>query len=251
MPAQEKPCRVFLCRLRAWPHAGRSCEHVGVFGDSYDGDSRASVARREDAPSGGDLERRRPGELTPSELLIRRRNRRWLVTLAIPALVLGVAALAATLLASASANKPGVNPLAVPAGYKAVSDGVFAYAVPSGWSTSETYSDDAGDLDTAGSQGWIAEHVDTRTQAPVMGEAPPTVFADFGEPKPTPYHISAGEPVRLSGVNVSYRYLITREGFQATAIDAWLSRSRAEIWLLIDADPATTRVILSSFTSSP
>ena len=217
-----------------------------MFGNSYEGDSGASLTRREEVAQGGELERRRPGELTPSELVIRRRNRRWLVSLAIPALVLGVAALAATLLASA--NKPGMAPLAVPAGYKAVSDGVFAYAVPSGWSTSSAYSDDAGDLDTAGPQSWVAEHVDTRTQAPILGEAPPASFADFGQQKPTPYHVSVGQPTRLSGVTAAYRYQMTRPGFRATAIDAWQSKSAAEIWLLIDADPATTKVILSTFT---
>ena len=145
-----------------------------------------------------------------------------------------MAALAATLLASA--NKPGVAPLAVPAGYKAVSDGVFAYAVPSGWSTSSTYSDDAGDLDTAGPQGWVAEHVDTRTQAPILGETPPATFADFGQQKPTPYQVGGGQATRLSGMTVAFRYQITRPGFRATAIDAWQSKSAAEIWLLIDAD---------------
>ncbi len=217
-----------------------------MFGNSYEGDSGASLAPREDAPQGGELERRRPGELTASELVIRRRNRRWLVFLAVPALVLGVAALAATLLASA--NKPGVAPLAVPAGYKAVSDGVFAYAVPSGWSTSSTYSDDAGDLDTAGPQGWVAEHVDTRTQAPILGETPPATFADFGQQKPTPYQVDGGQATRLSGMTVAFRYQITRPGFRATAIDAWQSKSAAEIWLLIDADSTTTNVILSTFT---
>ena len=46
---------------------------------------------------------------------------------------------------------------------------------------------------------------------------------------------------------MAYRYTMTRPGgFEATAIDAWQSRSGAEIWLLIRADPATTASVLAS-----
>jgi hypothetical protein len=278
---------------RAWFRARVTCEHVRVFGPSYDGDPEPSLSDADEAEigfhlerrrpagssppgralggrpspapprrpggieapppggsgrSGGRLERRRPGELTVAELAVRRRNRRWLVLLTIPAVILGVAALGAALLDSGSS--PGVSPLSVPGGYKAVSDGVFAYAVPSSWSTSDEYSDDAGDLDTVGASGWAAEHADTRDTAPVAGETPPASFADFGQSRPTPYRLSSGQPTHLGSATVAYRYQITRpDGFRGTAIDAWQARSKSEVWLLIQASPATTAAILSTFTA--
>jgi hypothetical protein len=35
-------------------------------------------------------------------------------------------------------------------------------------------------------------------------------------------------------------------GFAATAVDAWRSATGAELWLVVDADPATTSAILAS-----
>jgi len=196
--------------------------------------------------SGGALEPRRSAELTVAEKALRRRNRQWLLVVAIPALVLGVAALIAAIVADQSDSS--VSPVSIPAGYKAVSDGVFAYSVPSSWSMNDLYSDDVGDLDTSGSSGWVAEHVDARATAPVEGETPPQAFRDFGLDTPAPFQIGPAQPARVQGTAVAYRYQITRAGgFQATAIDAWQSSSGAEIWLLVDASHATTAKILTTF----
>jgi hypothetical protein len=219
--------------------------HPGVFPAAQPSPTGPGLAGRR-RPPGGDLERRQPGELTPAERAIRRRNRRWLVFIAVPALVLGVAALVASLVASQAT--PSVAPLRVAPGYRAVSDGTFAYAVPVGWSMSSAYSDDVGDLDTAGRSGWVAEHLDGRTSAPAPGEKPPGAFEAFGEGVPTPYSISGPRPMSLHGTTVAYRYLVTRPGgFRATAVDAWQASSDTEIWLLIDASPATTAEVLASF----
>jgi hypothetical protein len=197
-------------------------------------------------PAGGVLERRRPGELTPEELKIRRRNRQWFMVIAIPAVVLGVAALAASIVADQST--PSVKPASVPAGYKAVSDGVFAYSVPSAWATNDLYTDDAGDLYTSGSSGWVAEHVQTRRNPPALGETPPQAFRAFGVNVPSAFHMSAGAPTRVPDTTVAFRYQITRPGgFVATAVDAWQSSSGAEIWLEVNASPATTAEILRTF----
>jgi hypothetical protein len=194
----------------------------------------------------GALERRRGAELTPAERKVRRRNRQWFLVIAIPAAVLGVAALAASIIADQST--PSVKPVSVPAGYKAVSDGVFAYAVPAVWTTNDLYTDDAGDLDTSGQTGWVAEHVDARPGPPVAGETPPEAFRAFGVNAPSPYQISGGQPTQVPGAAVAFRYQVSRPGgFQATAIDAWQSSSGAEIWLLVNAPPATTAEIVGTF----
>jgi hypothetical protein len=210
----------------------RPCQHGGV-------------QELPSSTSGQELERRRDSELTPAELAARRRNRRWLGLVIVPSLLVGAVALVAALAASSGGSS--VRPLSVPHGYKAVSDGYFAYAVPTSWSQSAAYTDDVGDLDTQGVTGWAAEHVDARATPPVPGEKPPGSFTAFGEPQPTPYQIGGATPIRVSGATVAYRYLVTRPGgFQATAIDAWQTSSGAEIWLLVDADPGTTATILAS-----
>ena len=119
-----------------------------------------------------DLERRRGAELTPHERATRRRNRRLISYILVPSLLVGTAALLAALIASRGG--PSIRPLSVPPGYQSVSDGYFAYAVPSSWSQSEAYTDDVGDLDTQGTTGWAAEHVDARADAPKAGETPPS-----------------------------------------------------------------------------
>jgi hypothetical protein len=211
-------------------------------------DIRSGQPGRATAKSGpgSALERRRGGELTPAEKKVRRRNRQWFMVIAIPSAVLGVAALTASIIADQST--PSVKPVSVPAGYKAVSDGVFAYAVPAAWTTNDLYSDDVGDLDTSGRTGWVAEHVGARPSPPVAGETPPPALRAFGANTPSPYQISTGQPTRVPGAAVAFRYQVSRPGgFQATAIDAWQSSSGAEIWLLVDASPATTAQILGTF----
>jgi len=190
------------------------------------------------------LEGRAPGQLTPAELASRRRNRRWLALVLGPSLVIGAAALIAALVASS--DGPSLHPVHLPVGYQAVSDGYFAYAVPSGWSQSAAYTDDVGDLDTQGQTGWVAEHVGARADAPTVGETPPASLATFGESRPVPYRMGPATPTRVSGATVAYQYSLTRPQFQATVIDAWQASSGAEVWLVVHADAATTAIVLSS-----
>jgi hypothetical protein len=203
-------------------------------------------AEGESGVAGGALERRHGTELTPAEKKVRRRNRQWFMVIAIPAAVLGVAALVASIVADQST--PSVKPVTVPAGYKAVSDGVFAYAVPAAWSTNDLFTDDVGDLETSGSTGWVAEHVSERRNPPLSGETPPGAFQALGVNTPTPFEIGRGEPVRVPGAETAFRYQISRPGgFRAIAVDAWQAGSGGEIWLEVDASPQTTAEILSTF----
>jgi hypothetical protein len=168
-----------------------------------------------------------------------------MTVIAVPAVIIGIVALVLTL--NLSSSGPSVHPAFVPAGYKAVNDGYFAYAVPTGWSENPFYSDDVGDLDTSGSSGWVAEHVDARAVPPTAGEAPPAVLATFGEARSTPYRIGPATAVTVPGAGQSYRYLVTRPGgFTATAIDSWIAQSGAEVWLLIHADPSTSSAVIAT-----
>jgi hypothetical protein len=135
-------------------------------------------------PNAGAVERRR-AELTPHELAVRRKNRRWMTVIAVPALLLGAVALVAAIEVG-SGGSP-VQPVTVPAGYRAISDSYFAYAVPATWSENDAFTDDVGDLDYQGSSGWVAEHLGARTSPPVAGETPPhhSPSSDKRRPSPT------------------------------------------------------------------
>lgn len=215
--------------LLGWP-----CQHDGVH----------------ELPTGTDssaLERRRGGELTPSERAVRRKNRRWMTLVAVPAVILGAGALVATLMAGSGGSS--VHPVKVPPGFRAVSDGYFAYAVPAAWSQSSAYTDNVGDLDTQGASGWAAEHLAGRTSPPGPNQAAPAVLATFGEPRAVPYQLGPATPLQVKGAAVAYRYALTRtDGVGGVAVDAWQSRSGAEIWLLVHADTATTAAVISSLS---
>jgi len=202
-----------------------------------------------DALSGDSLELRRSQDLTPAERVLRRRNRRLLALVAIPGILLGVGALAASLLAGSGSAGP--RPLSVPAGYQAVNDTVFAYSVPSSWSKNLAYSDDTGDLDFSGVDGWAGEYLAARGTPPGADNAAPASFADFGQNRPTPFQIGPGIPVTIPGATVAYRHTVSRpSGFRGVAVDAWQSSTGAELWILVDAPPAVASTILQSLRGS-
>ena len=161
----------------------------------------------------------------------------------------GIALGGATLLAAVRSDQstPSVRPLSVPTGYRAVSDGLFAYSVPDGWSTDVAYSDNTGDLDTQGRSGWAGEHVGVRTTHPTPDESRPAALAVFGEPKPTAYTLGPATAIRVNGASVAYRYEMTRPaGFRATVVDVWQESSDAELWLVVHASPSVTATLLAS-----
>jgi hypothetical protein len=170
-----------------------------------------------------------------------------MTVIAIPALILGAAALIIALLAGSGG--PSVHPVRVPPGYRAVSDGYFAYAAPITWTQNNAYTDDVGDLYTGGSSGWVAEHLGARTSPPAPGEAPPSSFAVFGQSRPGPFRMGPPATISVPGVRVAYRYVFTRSpGFTAVAIDAWQADSGAELWMLVQADPAVSAAVLASLS---
>lgn len=188
----------------------------------------------------GPLERRHPGELSPAERALRRRNRRLLLMISVPAVIVGAAALIAAVVASSSA--PSVKPSQVPAGYKAVTDGYFGYAVPSNWSTNDLFTDAVGDLETSGGSGWVAEHVGVRSTPPVPGEAAPSSLRSLGT-----VASGGGQSIAVPGAQTAYRYGFSpTNGPAGVAVDAWQASTGAELWLVIEAPPGITSEILAS-----
>lgn len=228
----------------------RACDHGPV------DDGPLLPARSGSEPAGSSLDLR-PGDvaidrqrwrgldLTPEELVARRHNRRLLLGVAVPSVVILLLALIAT--AVYWGNEPSGPRIAAPAGYKAVSDGYVAYAVPKGWNTNPAFTDDAGDLDTSGPSGWAGEHRAYRFTPLTLGETPPSSLAAFGMPRPTPFQLTDGHPVPVKGAAGAFRYTATRPGgFQAVVIDVLTARTGVEVWLMIQAPPDITAQVVSS-----
>jgi hypothetical protein len=204
-----------------------------------------SVLTLGDVP--GDLRAIDDPLLTHEQARARRRNRVRLLFVIVPAVLLTGATLAIVML-SGSTPVP-VKPQSLPAGYSSSTDGYFAFAFPTKWSTNNIYSDDTGDNDLSGSTGWVAEHIGVRKTAPVQGETPPSSLQAFGMDRPTPFRLDDAEPAKVPGA-VALRYTMTRPGgFEATVIDAWRPTVDAEIWLVVEADPQTTEAIVASLNS--
>jgi hypothetical protein len=182
------------------------------------------------------LQRPRRAELTPAEKVLRRRNRRLMLFIAVPAVFVGVGALLAALLADSSS--PRVSPASVPRGYQAVTDGYFGYAVPSGWTTNPLFTDNVGDMETSGSTGWVAEHLVPRDTALTAGAAPPAVFRSFG----VTGAVRPQSSISIRGAAGAYLY---RFG-DKTAVDAWRPSTGTEVWILISAPPPVTSQIIST-----
>ena len=219
----------------------------GGHGDPGHDDPGYGLERR---PGGVAIDRHRERglELTPEELVARRRNRRLLLGVVVPSIVvLGLALLATAVFWG---NEPTGPSIPSPAGYKAVSDGYFAYVVPTGWATNPAFTDDAGDVDTSGPSGWAGEHRAYRGSPPTLGETPPPVLQSFGMARSEPIQLTAGHPLAVRGAATSFEYTATRAGgFHATVIDSWNARTGVEIWLMVQASPPVTDQIVASLTS--
>ncbi len=192
-----------------------------------------------------DRHRERGLDLTPEELVARRSNRRWILFLAVPSIIVLLLALIAT--GIYWSNEPSGPKVAAPAGYKAVSDGYFGYVVPKSWATNPAFTDDAGDIDTSGPSGWAGEHRGYLFHRPVLGQIPPASLQAFGMPRPEPFQLSDGHPVAVKGADAAFAYTATRPGgFRATVVDAWSAHTGVELWLMVQAPASVTDRVVSS-----
>ena len=196
-----------------------------------------------------DRNRERGLDLTPEELVARRQNRRWMLFLAVPSIIVLLLALIAT--GVYWSNEPSGPKVTAPPGYKAVRDGYFGYVVPGSWSTNPAFTDDAGDLDTSGPNGWAGEHRAYRPNAPVLGETPPSSLLAFGMPRPEPMQLTGGHPLTVKGADGAFIYEATRPGgFRATVVDAWSAHTGVELWLMVQAPAAVTQQVISSLQAA-
>lgn len=222
--------------------------------------SAADVERRLDPHRGADVDRRldasgkRPDvdlykhrglDLTPEEIVARRHNRRWMVSLTLIVLIIAGAAAVASVIAES--NEPSGPKQSAPAGYQVENDSYFSYLVPKSWSNNPSYTDDAGDVETSGPSGWVGEHIAYRLKAPTLDEARPGVLESFGMPRPEPYKLGDGHLITVPGAATSFEYDVTRSGgFHAVAVDSWDARAGVELWLIVDAPSSEVSELLSS-----
>jgi hypothetical protein len=135
----------------------------------------------------------------------------------------------------------------VPAGYRAVADAYYAYAVPADWKENDAYTDSNGDFFYQGKGGWAAETLLIRKSPPLPGDKPPASFEAFGEIRATSYQQSPASAVKVPGTDAAWEYVITRQnGFRAEAIDAWEKNTRTELWLLVRSTASTSETIFDS-----
>ena len=168
-----------------------------------------------------------------------------MLVLVVPSVFILAAALIST--AFFVGNEPSGPTIAVPAGYHAVDDGYFSYAVPSTWATNPANTDQAGDVDTSGPSGFAGEHIDYLKGAPVVGAPPPAALQAFGVARPIPFKLSGGRPIAVPGTSAAFLYTAIRGGSaQATVVDAYDAGAGVEIWLMIEAPGDVTNQILAS-----
>ncbi|MDQ2727337.1 MAG: hypothetical protein M3Y91_05640 [Actinomycetota bacterium] len=175
----------------------------------------------------------------------RGRNRRWLVLLMLTPVIMTILAVLA--FTTKGPPEPSVTPRSVPAGFKAISDAYFGYAIPSAWKESQAFTDANGDFFYQGRSGWVGENVRIRAARPVPGTDVPPQLATFGQGQPVPYQLGGAQPVTVPGVAAAWAYEVHRpNGFSATAIEVWQGSSQTEMWLLINAGPGVAPVIAAS-----
>lgn len=192
-----------------------------------------------------DRHRERGLDFTPEERVARRRNRRLMLGVVVPSILILVLALIASQVADD--NQPRGPQITAPAGYQAIRDSYFAYVVPKSWANDPANTDSTGDVDTSGPSGWAGEHIAYKLSPPALGETPPVSLQAFGIPRPEPFVLTGGHAITVPGAAAAFEYTATRAGsYAVTAIDAWDARADVELWLMVDAPDAVSGRVVSS-----
>ncbi len=210
-----------------------------------------AVSRSEDHLGPGSVtgwaattERPRPAR-TPRE---KRHIRGWMLLFLVTPASLGlVVALVLTVGGPPPAGPP-VGPVSVAAGYRAVRNPFFGYAVPVSYRENSAWTDSDGDYFYGDPlRGWVAETLLVADRSPTEGTKPPTTFRFFAEARSTPYTLSGAHRVHVAGASAAWELDVhSRAGWHAVALDAWSRGSSTELWMLVRAPSAVTRTILSS-----
>lgn len=206
---------------------------------------RAFDIDRRPIGAGVDRHKDRGLDLTPDEVVARRHNRRWMVGL----LLVSCAILVPSLIAMAvyASNEPNGPRISAPAGYKVVNDAYFGYVVPETWSNNQEFTDQEGDVDTSGPDGWVGENRAYFRTTPTIDTPPPSSLQAFNMPRPTPFTLTAGHAIIVPGASGAFEYTATRPGgFQAQVIDSWSDRTGVEVWLMVHASTQVSDQLISS-----
>jgi hypothetical protein len=175
-----------------------------------------------------------------------RRTRSWMLLLLLtPLCLFGISVLA---FGTSGPPEPVVHPYSTPAGYVAVTDSYFGYAVPKSYTQNTTWTDQNGDFLYGRQSAFVAETEAILTHSPTAASTPPPSFKSFGERTLVAYRAGPAHPVTVPGTHIAFEEQITRPGgWVATAIDAWERGTTTQVWLLIRASPSVTRHVIASF----
>ncbi len=179
----------------------------------------------------------------------RRGIRGWMLLMLLTPASLGVV-IAFALGAAGPPPPPGpsVRPLSVPAGYRAVANPYFGFAVPASYRPNAAWTDSNGDFFYGDPlHGWVAETLLVARRSPTAATRPPVTFRFFAEGRSTPYTLSGGHPVHVAGASFAWELDVhSRAGWRAVALDTWSRRSSTEMWMLVRAPGPVTRAVLAS-----
>jgi hypothetical protein len=178
-----------------------------------------------------------------------RRNRRWLLVLAIVPVAVAIVSVFVNL--SGGAPEPVVHPLRTPPGYQAVTDAYFGFAIPKRWPQNGSLSDPNGDFYYNGAGGWVGESERIAKASPGPSTPVPEALWAYGVTTPTKFASSGGHRINVPGTNFAWAVTLTRpDGSTSQAVDVWERNSQTEAWLVVHASPAVERTVLGSLQGS-
>ena len=165
-----------------------------------------------------------------------------------------LAAVSLLALRSGGPSEPVVEPTVRPAGYLAVTDATYGYAVPSSYAQNPAWTDQNGDFFYGTARAFAAETLVSTQRPPGPRAAPPAAFDSFGASGPVVSDLGPARRIAVSGTEGAWERTVTRPGgWHGVAVDAWEPSSThelIEIWLLVKAPAEVTRTVLSSLQGS-
>lgn len=179
-----------------------------------------------------------------------RRNRGWMLLMAMTPVVFAILyALGA--FAGGTEPEPVVHPLHTPAGYQAVTDAYFGFAMPKKWSENSAMTDSNGDFYYNGPGGWVGESERIQKTSPAPSTPVPEALWAYGVTTPTKFRVLGGHRIDVPGTSFAWALTLSRPGgSRAQAVDVWEAHSQTEAWLVVHSSPAVERTVLASLQGS-
>ncbi|MBO0747135.1 MAG: hypothetical protein J2O47_02225, partial [Acidimicrobiaceae bacterium] len=150
-----------------------------------------------------------------------RRNRRWMLLMAMTPIVFAIL-YAVGAFTTGGAPEPVVHPLRTPAGYQAVTDAYYGFAIPKNWPENGSLSDPNGDFYYNGPGGWVGESVRIAKTSPGPSAPVPEALWAYGVTTPTKFGVLGGHRIHVPGTSFAWAVTLTRpDGSRAQAVDVW------------------------------